>query len=78
MIDDLLLRAGVFGAVLGALGTVAMAMYLLAVRFVDWDMVPRSALRRVHWWQRHAHVVLLASLVVTAGALASIALRALA
>ncbi|MGQ0841621.1 hypothetical protein [Actinokineospora sp.] len=71
MVDDLLLRAAAFGG----FGMVAMTVYLVAVRFVDWELIPRSALRRARWWQRHAHTVLWASLVVTAVTLSTVVIR---
>jgi hypothetical protein len=43
---------------LAALGAAAMAVYLVAVRCVSWDVVPAGAAARVRWWQRHAPALL--------------------
>lgn len=50
----------------GVLGAAAMAVYLLAVRVISWDLVPTSAVPRVLWWRRRAPAVLVLSLVVAA------------
>ncbi|HEY0451406.1 hypothetical protein [Actinophytocola sp.] len=48
----------------GVLGACAMAVYLLAVRCVSWDLLPSSVLARVRWWHRHAPAVLVVSTLV--------------
>jgi Zn-dependent alcohol dehydrogenase len=48
----------------GVIGVGAMAMCLLATRFVSWDLIPDSAVARVRWWCRHARAVLVGSAVV--------------
>jgi len=57
---------------LGVLGAGAMAMYLLAVRCVSWDLLPTAVAARVRWWRRHAPYALAVSAVVavTGGVLA--------
>lgn len=48
----------------GGLGAGAMAMYLLAVRCVSWDLLPPAAVARVRWWRRHAPCALTVSTAV--------------
>ncbi|MEU1275671.1 hypothetical protein [Streptomyces sp. NPDC005799] len=49
----------------GALGAAYMVLYKAALRRVDFDLIPVSALRRVRWWSTHATVVLAVSLTLT-------------
>ncbi|GAA3803644.1 hypothetical protein [Streptomyces chiangmaiensis] len=49
-------------AMAGAWGTVAMVIYKAALRRVDWDLIPASAMPRVRWWATHATRVLRLSL----------------
>lgn len=51
-------------AMAGGLGTVSMALYKAALRRVDWDLIPASAMIRVRWWSNHASLVLRASLIL--------------
>lgn len=69
MVETLFLQAAAFGA----LAAGAMTLCLFALRHVDWELIPRSALRRVRWWQRHAQTFLIAGLVITTAALATVA-----
>ena len=48
----------------GVLGAAAMAVYLLAVRCVSWDLIPASAVPRVLWWRRRAPLLLAVSAVL--------------
>lgn len=57
---------------MAALATVSMATWTLAARYVEWDLVPRSALRRARFWQRHAQSFLVAAMVLTASGLAGV------
>jgi hypothetical protein len=57
-------------AALSAIVSVALVIYLVALRFVAWDLVPASALPHVEWWRRHARPCLWAGLAITAAALA--------
>jgi hypothetical protein len=56
-------------AALSAVWSAGLAIYLVALRFVAWDLVPASSLPHVHWWRRHARPFLCAGLIITAGAL---------
>lgn len=49
---------------IGVLGAASMSVYLLAVRWVSWDLVPVGALARIRWWQRYAPALLAVSMVV--------------
>jgi hypothetical protein len=73
MIEHILLRTAAFAA----FGSAAMAVYLVALRFVAWDLVPASAMPHVQWWKRHARAFLLTSLVITAGALSGLVVLAI-
>ena len=78
MTADLLAQALIRGAALGGTVSVALAIYLVCLRFVVWDLVPASCLPQAHWWQRHARSFLRTSLAVTATALvALVVLRSL-
>ena len=70
MIEDVLLGTAAFAAI----GAAGLGMYLVALRFVVWDLVPSSAVAHCRWWQRYAPAFLLASLVIAAVALAGLAL----
>jgi uncharacterized membrane protein len=73
MAEDLFLSA----TCLAAVATVSMVTWSVAVRYVEWDLVPRSALRRARFWQRHAQSFLLVAVmttVVMAAGLAAVAL----
>jgi hypothetical protein len=48
----------------GVLGVASMSVYLLAVRWVSWDLVPVAALARIRWWHRHAPALLVISVLV--------------
>ena len=48
----------------GVLGAGSMAVYLLAVRQVGWDVLPDAVAARVRWWRRHAPCALAVSTVV--------------
>ena len=50
----------------GVLGAAAMAVFLLAVRYAGWDLIPDSALPRVLWWRRRAPLLLTVSAAVAA------------
>jgi hypothetical protein len=65
-------------AMTGALGAVSMALYKAALRHVDWDLIPRSAMSRVHWWSAHAPLVLRLSLALAILGLATLGLTDLA
>ena len=56
-------------ALIGALSSASLALYLVALRFVAWDLVPASALAHIHWWQRHARLFLWIALTLTTAAL---------
>jgi hypothetical protein len=56
-------------ALLGALWSASLTIYLFALRFIAWDLVPASALPHIHWWQRHARPILWATLTLTTAAL---------
>ncbi len=73
LIEHVLLRTALFAA----FGSAAMVVYLVALRFVAWDLVPASALSHVHWWKRHARPFLLTSLMITAGALSGLVVLAM-
>ena len=64
-------------AAFAAIGAAGLVMYLVALRFVAWELVPSSAVAQCRWWQRHAPAFLLASLVIAAGALAGLVLLAI-
>ena len=49
---------------LGVLGVTSMSVYLLAVRWVSWDLVPVAALARIRWWHRYASALLVISMLV--------------
>ncbi|WP_427919203.1 hypothetical protein [Streptomyces sp. cg40] len=51
-------------AVVGGLGAAYMVLYKIALRHVDRDLIPRSALPRVRWWSDHASHVLWVSAVL--------------
>lgn len=57
-------------AALSAIVSAALTIYLVALRFVAWDLVPASALPHVDWWRRHARPCLWVGLAITATALA--------
>ncbi|MER6980427.1 hypothetical protein [Streptomyces carpinensis] len=40
-------------AAVGVLGTVHMALYKAALRRLDRDLIPASAMPRVRWWSAH-------------------------
>ena len=69
-IEHVLLRIAAFGAV----WSVSLTIYLVALRFVVWDLVPASSLPHVRWWQRHARPLLWTGLTITAGALTGLLL----
>jgi hypothetical protein len=48
----------------GVFGAGGMAVYLLAVRCVSWDLLPNAVVARVRWWRRHAPCALVVSTVV--------------
>lgn len=48
----------------GAALTASMLVFRLALRLVDWSLLPSSALPRVRWWSTHAIVTLRAGLLV--------------
>ncbi len=54
------------------LGVASMSVYLLAVRWVSWDLVPVAALARIRWWHRHAPAVLVLSVLVVVAGLVSL------
>jgi hypothetical protein len=51
-------------AMAGAWGTVAMVLYKAALRRVDWDLIPASAMPRVRFWSTHASCLLRLSLTL--------------
>jgi hypothetical protein len=51
-------------AMAGVWGTVAMVLYKAALRRVDWDLIPASAMPRVRWWSTHASCLLRISLTL--------------
>jgi len=65
-----LLRA----AALASVSAASLAVYLVALRFVAWDLVPAAALPHARWWQRHARQFLLACVLITALALGGLLL----
>jgi hypothetical protein len=60
-------------ATAGSSGTAFMVFYKAALRRVDWDLIPPSAILRVRWWSRHASLALWASLILAALGLAAFA-----
>lgn len=42
----------------------SMAVFRLALRVVDWSLLPSSALPRVRWWSAHAIIALRAGLLI--------------
>lgn len=73
LIEQVLLRTVAFTA----FGSAALAVYLVALRFVAWDLVPTSALAHINWWKRHVRPFLQTSLLITAGALAGLLILAI-
>ena len=67
-LEHILIRA----AILGAASSVSLAIYLVCLRFVVWDLVPASSLPHIQWWQRHARPFLRTALAVTVIALAAL------
>ncbi|MGW0814540.1 hypothetical protein ACWD00_15010 [Streptomyces viridiviolaceus] len=65
-------------AMAGAWGTVAMLLYRAALRRVDWDLIPASAMPRVRWWSSHASCLLRLSLITAGLGLTALGLTALA
>jgi hypothetical protein len=61
-------------ATLSAIVSVSLMLYLVALRFVAWDLVPASALNHINWWRRHARPCLWTTLTITAAALATMVL----
>ena len=68
LMEQVLARVASFGAV----GSAALAVQLVALRFVALDLVPNTARVRVIWWQRHVRPMLLTVLGGTACALAAL------
>ncbi|MEV7382823.1 hypothetical protein [Streptomyces lydicus] len=60
-------------AVLGVLGSATMALYMAALRRVDFDLIPASAMPRVRWWSTHARKAFLVSLLLAATGLVLLA-----
>jgi uncharacterized iron-regulated membrane protein len=52
-------------AALGGLGSATMALYMAALRRVDFDLIPASAMPRVRWWSAHAPTAFIISLLLT-------------
>lgn len=44
-------------AELGMLAWVSMMIFRLALRHLDWNLVPASAVRRARWWRKNADIV---------------------
>lgn len=42
-----------------------MALYMAALRRVDFDLIPASAMHRVRWWSTHAPMAFFVSLLLT-------------
>ena len=59
---------------LSATVSVSLAVYLIALRFVAWDLVPAATLPRLTWWRRHIRPCLYTTLTITATASAAVAL----
>lgn len=57
---------------IGVLGVASMSVYLLAVRWVSWDLVPVAALARIRWWHRNAPVLLVVSVLVALAGVVSL------
>lgn len=68
--EHVLTRAVAFGAA----GSVALAVHLVALRWVALDLVPTTARPRVLWWRRHTRPMLVAVAVSTGCALAALLL----
>ena len=51
-------------AMAGAGGTLAMVLYKVALRHVDWDQIPASGMPRVRFWINHRSRVLRLSLAL--------------
>lgn len=52
-------------AALGAVLSVSLTIYLLALRLIAWDPVPAAALPHIDWWRRHLRPCLYTALVLT-------------
>lgn len=48
----------------GGIGVLSMAAYLLAMHWVDWDLVPTGWLPRMLWWRRNAARLLVGSVLL--------------
>jgi hypothetical protein len=70
LLRHVLLRA----AALASVSAASLAVYLVALRFVAWDLVPAAALPHARWWQRHARQCLLGCLVIAVLALGGLLL----
>jgi hypothetical protein len=65
LLHHILLRA----VAVAAISAASLTIYLVALRFVVWDLVPAAAVSHARWWQRHAPSFLRTSLVITVAAL---------
>ncbi|WP_306192387.1 MULTISPECIES: hypothetical protein [unclassified Streptomyces] len=52
-------------AAFGGLGSATMALYMAALRRVDFDLIPSSAMPRVRWWSAHAPMAFFVGLLLT-------------
>jgi len=61
---------------LSAILSISLTIYLLALKFVAWDLVPTSALPHITWWRHHARPCLWSTLALSTAALtATLVLR---
>lgn len=58
-------------ASLGVLGFAVLIMYGLALRWVDWELLPPSVRRRVLWWRRQKMRVAVLCTVATVTGIAT-------
>jgi hypothetical protein len=68
VVEHVLLRAAALGATLSG----SLAIYLVCLRFLAWDLVPAASLPHIRWWQRHARPFLVVALTVTVFALVAL------